>query len=435
MTTFQLLGLVTTVIALFGYINHRFIRLPDTLGITAVGLVVSTALVLLGHHEPRTVQWAQQLVSSLDFSEVVFHGMLPLLLFAGSLHVNVAEIAKEKTPILVLATAGVAISTVVVGFGMYYGLTAVGLPLGLVYCLLFGALISPTDPIAVMSVLKKVGVSKSLETKISGESLFNDGTGVVAYLLLLGVATHTAEPTMANIGLMLVKEVAGAVILGLVVGYGAVVMLRGVDSYPVEILITLALATAGYALAETVHVSAPLAVVIMGLVMGNLGAAKAMSEKTKTHLFGFWELLDELLNLVLFGLIGVQVLALDVAVHHLWVGALAILVVLFARWVSVAIPLAALSPFRSFAPHAVKILTWGGLRGGISIALALSLPKFDGRDLLISATYVVVLFSLLVQATSLSKLLRKLSAPTPAAASSEPAIPPSLDDPEMDMAA
>lgn len=410
MTIFQLLGMVTTVIALFGYINHRFIKLPDTLGITAVGLVVSSALVLLGQHEPGAIRWAQQLVASIDFSEAVFHGMLPLLLFAASLHINIAEIAKEKSVIFVLATVGVVISTAIVGVLMYYGLSMVGLKLDLVYCLLFGALISPTDPIAVMSVLKKVGVSKSLETKISGESLFNDGTGVVAYILLLGIATHTAEPTMANIGTMLVKEVVGALILGLAAGYCAVQMLRGVDSYPVEILITLALATSGYALAEALHVSAPLAVVIMGLVMGNLGASKAMSEKTKAHLFGFWELLDELLNLVLFGLIGVQVLAMDVAVYHLWVGAMAIIVVLFARWVSVALPLAAMSPFRTFAPHAVKILTWGGLRGGISIALALSLPKFEGRDLLISATYVVVLFSLLVQATSLSKLLRKLSA-------------------------
>jgi CPA1 family monovalent cation:H+ antiporter len=421
MTIFQLLGMVTTVIALFGYINHRFIRLPDTLGITAVGLVVSTLLVLLGQHEPGTIRWAQQLVASIDFSEAVFHGMLPLLLFAASLHVNIAQIAKEKTPIFVLATVGVVISTAIVGVLMYYGLAAVGMPLDLVYCLLFGALISPTDPIAVMSVLKKVGVSKSLETKISGESLFNDGTAVVAYLMLLGIATHAAEPTALSIGTMLLKEVVGALLLGLVVGYGAVQMIRGVDSYPVEILITLALATSGYALAEAVHVSAPLAVVIMGLVMGNLGAKKAMSEKTKAHLFGFWELLDELLNLLLFGLIGLQVLALDVAIHHLWVGGIAILVVLFARWVSVAVPLAAMSPFRTFAPHAVKILTWGGLRGGISIALALSLPKFEGRDLLISATYVVVLFSLLVQATSLSKLLRKLSATeNPPAAVNEP---------------
>jgi len=409
MTVFQLLGMVTTVIALFGYINHRFIKLPDTLGITAVGLVVSTALVLVGQHEPGLVRWAQQLVASIDFSEAVFHGMLPLLLFAAALHVNVAEIAKEKTPIFVLATVGVATSTVVVGFGMYYALPLLGLHLSLVYCMLFGALISPTDPIAVMSVLKKVGVSKSLETKISGESLFNDGTAVVAYMLMLGMATSTAVPTAVDVGVLLLKEVVGALVLGMFAGYIAVQMLRGVDSYPVEILITLALATAGYALAETVHVSAPLAVVVMGLVMGNLGATKAMTEKTKTHLFGFWELLDELLNLLLFGLIGLQVLALDVTLQHLWVGGLAIVIVLFARWVSVAVPLAAMSPFRSFAPHAVKILTWGGLRGGISIALALSLPKFEGRDILISATYVVVLFSLLIQATSLSKLLRKLS--------------------------
>ena len=409
MTIFQLLGLVTTIIAFFGYVNHRFIRLPDTLGITVVGLVVSTLLVFVGHHEPRAVQWAQHFVDSIDFYEVVFHSMLPLLLFAGSLHVNIAEIAKEKGSILLLATVSVAVSTLAVGFGLHFGLALVGVHIQLVYCMLFGALISPTDPIMVLGVLKKVGVPQGLETKISGESLFNDGTAVVAFLLILGLATNPSPPTWTEVGALLFNEVVGAVALGLGVGYGAVLLLRGVDSYPVEILITLALATAGYGLAESLHASAPLAVVIMGLVMGNLGAAKAMSEKTKQHLFSFWELIDELLTLVLFGLIGLQVLALDMNATHLWVGALAVPVVLVARWLSVGMPLVAMLPFRTFSPHAVKILTWGGLRGGISIALALSLPAFAGRDLLIGATYVVVLFSLLVQATTLGPLLRRLS--------------------------
>lgn len=409
MTLFHLVGVLTTVIALFGYINHRFIRLPDTLGITAVGLFVSAVVVLLGNHDARIIQWAQRAIESVNFSEVVFHGMLPLLLFAGSLHVDIGKIAKEKWSIALLSTAGVALSTLIVGYGMYFGLSLAGLNIPLVYCLLFGALISPTDPIAVLGVLKKVGVNKSLETKISGESLFNDGTAVVAYLLLLGIAANTMEPSFATVGALLLQEVLGATVIGLGAGYSAVLLLRGIDSYPVEILITLALATAGYSFAEAFHASAPLAVVIMGLVIGNLAAPHAMSEKTRTHLFNFWELVDELLTLVLFGLIGLQMLALDMTLLHVCVGLLAVPVVLVARGASVGVPLVALRPFRSFTPHAVKILTWGGLRGGISIALALSLPAFEGRDLLIGATYIVVLFSLLVQATTLEPLLRRLN--------------------------
>lgn len=409
MTLFQLLGLVTTVVAIFGYINHRFIRLPDTLGITAVGLIVSTALILVGHHEPKAVAWAEKIIDSIDFPEVVFHGMLPLLLFAGSLHVNIAEIAKEKATIFLLSTVGVVVSTLAVGYGMFYALDIFGVRSQLIYCLLFGALISPTDPVVIIGVLKKVGVDKRLETQISGESLFNDGTAVVAFLLLLGISQHTSVPNFVTVGSLLLNELLGAIVVGLGAGYLAVMLLRGIDSYPVEILITLSLATAGYGLAESAHASAPLAVVVMGLVIGNLGAAKAMSEKTRMHVFNFWELIDELLNLILFGLIGVEVIALDVTLTHLWVGAVAVVVVLFARWLSVVVPLLALSPFQKPAPNSIRTMTWGGLRGGISIALALSLPPFHGRDLVLGATYVVVLFSLLVQATTLGGYLQRLA--------------------------
>lgn len=413
MTIFQLIGLMTTLIALFGYINHRFIRLPDTLGITAVGFVLATGLVLLGHHEPKVVHWAQNIVSAIDFTEVVFHGMLPLLLFAGSLHVRLADIAEQKGSILALSTLGVIISTAVVGTVLHYGLAFAGITIPVGYCLLFGALISPTDPIAVQGILKKVGVPKSLETKISGESLFNDGTAVVAFLLLLGITQGQLEPSVSTVGTLLLNEVLGALVVGLCAGFGGVLLLRDVDSYPVEILITLALAMGGYGVAEAVHASAPLTVVVIGLIIGNVAVKRAMSEKTKTHLFNFWELIDELLTLVLFGLIGIEVLALDMGLAHLQVGLMAIPVVLLARWVSVAIPMLGLKLFREFSPHSVAILTWGGLRGGISIALALSLPAFAGRDLLIAATYIVVLFSLLVQATTLERLLNKLTRPAP----------------------
>lgn len=407
MSFFEIIGALLATVALFGYLNHKFIRLPDSIGITATGMVISLVLAVVGHHYPIAIQWASDFSEGLDFSEAVFHGLLGVLLFAGSLHVNISEIAKQRLSIFTLATAGVVISTAVVGVGMYWILEALGLHVALVYCLLFGALISPTDPIAVLGLLKTAGVPKALEMDITGESLSNDGTGVVLFLVLLGIATGTAEASVGSVSKMLAMEVGGAVVVGLALGYVAFVMLKGVDSYPVEILITLALATGGYSLAERLHVSAPLAVVISGLVVGNQGAAHAMSETTRQHLFSFWELLDEVLNLVLFGLIGIKLLSLaDTDVS--WTAAiLTIPLVLLARFISVGIPLLVLKPWLNSVTHTVKILTWGGLRGGISIALALSLPEFGGKDLFVVATYAVVLFSLIVQAPTLSPLLRK----------------------------
>jgi CPA1 family monovalent cation:H+ antiporter len=274
---------------------------------------------------------------------------------------------------------------------------------------LFGALISPTDPIAVLGVLKTAGVPKALEMDIAGESLFNDGTGVVAFLVLLGIATGATDPSFGSVGLLLAREILGALLLGLLAGYFAFFMLKGVDSYPVEIIITLALATAGYSLAERLRVSAPLTVVVAGLVIGNHGARSAMSARTQEHLFSFWDLVDEVLNLVLFGLVGLQLLALNDDGVSWLAAALLVPVVLVSRFLSVGIPALLLGHWlKRRTPHAVKVLTWGGLRGGISIALALSLPHFQARDTLVLGTYVVVLFSLLVQAPSLAWYLRRL---------------------------
>ncbi|KWU19027.1 cation:proton antiporter [Burkholderia cenocepacia] len=411
MTMFQGAGALLTLIAIFGFINQRFFKLPDTLGITAVGLFACLCFAVASIGHPEMVAHARALVGMVDFSDLVFHGLLSLLLFAGALHVDLSRMRAVKLPVFLLATVGVVISTAVVGVGFHLLTLAIGHPVSLLWSLVFGALISPTDPIAVMSVLKNAGVVENVEVKIAGEALFNDGTAVVAFVTLLGLATGSNDFSAGHVVVTLLREVLGAGVLGLALGYGAFLLLRGMDSYPVEIMISLALATAGYSIAEAVHVSAPLAVVVMGLVIGNHAATQAMSEKTREHLFNFWHLLDELLNLVLFGLIGLEVIALSFHLEVFVLGVLAIPVVLLARALSVYAPLTALRGFREMSPHTVKIMTWGGLRGGISIALALSLPEFEGRVVLIGVTYVVTLWSLLVQATTLAPFIRRLNGP------------------------
>lgn len=409
MTMFQGVGILLSLIAVFGLLNQRFLKLPDTLGITAVGLIVSLCFLVASYGNPGLVVVARKVVSNVDFADIVFHGLLSFLLFASALHVDLSRMRTVKLPVFLLATIGVVISTAAVGAGFHLLTLAMGHPVGWLWSLVFGALISPTDPIAVMSVLKSAGAAEDLKIKIAGESLFNDGTGVVAFVTLVGLATGTAEFSATQALTTLLREVGGAIVVGVTLGYIAFLMLRSLKSYAVQIMVTLALATAGYSASELLHVSAPLAMVVMGLVIGNHGTKKAMSARTREHLFGFWGLLDELLNLVLFALIGLQVIALSFDFDVVWVGLGAIPVVLLARAISVAMPLAALRGFRKVSPHSVKIMTWGGLRGGISIALALSVPDFHGREMLIGVTYLVVVFSLLVQATTLGRLVKKLT--------------------------
>ncbi|PKM44473.1 MAG: sodium:proton antiporter [Gammaproteobacteria bacterium HGW-Gammaproteobacteria-1] len=408
MDALNLAALLISLAAVFAWINHRFIRLPSTIGLMLIALVFSLVLVLAGALGFGSVaDKAQSLLAGIDFNTTLLHGMLSFLLFAGALHVNLADLAKQKWVIAVLASVGVIISTAIVGGLAWLAFSALGLDVPFIYCLVFGALISPTDPIAVLGLLKTTGAPKTLETKITGESLFNDGIGVVVFLVLLGIATR-GDMTASEVALLFVEEAVGGVVFGLLSGGIAYGMLRKVDNYQVEVLITLALVMGGYALATAIHVSGPIAVVVAGLLIGNQGRLLAMSDTTREHLDSFWELLDEILNAVLFVLIGLELLVLSFSGEYLLAAALAIPIVLLARLVSVGLPIGLMRKSRQFSPWVVTLMTWGGLRGGISVALALSLPSGPERDLILAVTYVLVVFSILVQGLTLGPLLRRL---------------------------
>ncbi|MFQ5850670.1 MAG: cation:proton antiporter [Candidatus Binatia bacterium] len=404
MNLFETSAILLTLAALFSYLNERYVRLPATIGLMLIALLMSLGLIGLGELGLGVEAQARTLLADIDFSATLLHGMLGFLLFAGALHVNLEDLLQQKWVISSLATAGVLISAFIVGGLTWLAFQRLGLELPLIYCLLFGALISPTDPIAVLGILKSARAPKSLETKITGESLFNDGVGVVVFVVVLGIAEGGDELGMAKVVLLFAKEALGGVLCGLATGLLAYWMLKSVDNYPVEILITLALVTGGYALAEALDLSAPIAIVVMGLLIGNHGRALAMSEKTCEHVDTFWELVDEILNAVLFVLIGLEVLVLPFTTAYLLAGILAVPITLLARWVSVGIPIGLLRLHREFSPNVVKIMTWGGLRGGISVALALSLPAGPGRDVILAITYTVVVFSILVQGLTIGRL-------------------------------
>jgi len=417
---FNLLSLLVTLTAVMAWVNLRWIRLPGTIGLMVLSMLFSLALVAMegaGLGSGRIAATLEQ----LDFGETLLHGMLGALLFAGALHLDLHDIREKKWPITILATVGVLISTLVVGGGAWLLFGALGFHVPLAFCFLFGALISPTDPIAVGAILQKAGVPESLLVKVTGESLFNDGVGVVVFILILEVATGGAahgatagEAAAAAAGLgdilhLVLLEVGGGIVFGAAVGALAYWMLLVVDSYQVEVLITLAIVTGGYALAQALHVSGPLAMVVAGLLIGNQGRAYAMSEEVEENMDTFWELVDEFLNAVLFVLIGMEVLVLDLDPRALVAGLAAIPLILAARFVSVGLPVTVLRRFMAFSPHAVKILTWSGLRGGISVALALSLPPGPTRDLVVTVTYVVVVFSIVVQGLTVGPVARRLS--------------------------
>ena len=409
MGTFEIIAVLITLAALLAYVNHRFLRMPQTIGLMLLSLAMALVLLAIGQIGGGVGRAVEQTATTvmreqIDFPAVLLHGMLSLLLFAGALHVRLDDLLASKWSISILATLGVVGSTFVVG-GMVYGLSGVmGLGLAPVFCLLFGALISPTDPIAVMAILKKAGAPKTLETKIAGESLFNDGIGVVVFITVLGIATGTHEATVGWVVQLFLAEVLGGIVLGLMLGYLAYRLLKSVDNYQVEILITLALSLGGYALAHAIGTSGPLAMVAAGLLIGNREHL-AMSARTREHLGTFWELIDEILNAVLFVMIGLEVLVLTLNVTYLLAGAVAVPLVLLARLVTVGVPMRLLAIRRRFARRAIPILTWGGLRGGISVALALSLPQGTARDVILTMTYVVVAFSICVQGLTIGKLV------------------------------
>jgi CPA1 family monovalent cation:H+ antiporter len=409
MDLFTILAVLITLTALFSYLNHRYVGLPTTIGVMLIAMVLSIALTLLGPFGLRLDESAQRLLGGIDFDKTLLHGMLSFLLFAGALHININDLAAWKWSIGSLAVVSTVISTLIVGTLAWWLLGWLGVELSYAYCLLFGALISPTDPIAVLGILKTAGAPKGLEMKITGESLFNDGVGVVLFLIILEMASGGGEVTAGHVGWLFAEEALGGVFFGLGIGYAAYRMLKSVDNYQVEVLITLALVAGGYALADRLHLSGPIAIVVAGLLIGNHGRLLAMSEETREHLDLFWELADEILNAVLFVLIGLEVLVLTFTWAHLIAGLAMILVVLAARFVSVLIPVSALRPFRPFDPGTVRIMTWGGLRGGISIALALSLPPGQERGVIVAITYIIVAFSILVQGLTIGPLVRRLA--------------------------
>ena len=419
MDPFHIAAVLVVVAAVFAYVNHRFLRMPMTVGLMFLSLVLTLTMLALDTAGLPAGSLAMKLVGGIDFSHLLLDSLLGLLLFAGALHVNLDDLVDQGLEVAVFATLGVAASTLLVG-GAVYGLGELtGMDLPFLHCLLFGALISPTDPIAVLAIMKQAGAPLSLKTKITGESLFNDGIGVVAFIVIAELALegtgHGAEAAangadLGHVASLLAEEVLGGLAFGVAAGFLAYLLLKSVNQYQVEIMLTLALVLGGYALATALHISGPLAMVAAGLLIGNRGRRLAMSDITREHLDTFWELVDEILNALLFVLIGLEALVLAWNLHYLLAGFAAVAVALAARFISVGLPMGVMRLWRKTAPGAIRIMTWGGLRGGISVALALSLPQDPHRELLLTMTYVVVAFSILVQGLSIKWLIRRCCA-------------------------
>ncbi|SHE73138.1 sodium/proton antiporter, CPA1 family [Arenibacter palladensis] len=397
--------------AIFGYINVRFLKLPNAIGLMLITIVFTLVIFAISGFDDTLLNAEKYIITHIDFRTVLMDVMLSFLLFAGALHTNFEQLKVQRWPVFAFATLGVLVSTFLVGSAMYYTLNVVGLPIDYVYCLLFGALISPTDPIAVLGILKKAGVPKKLETKIVGESLFNDGVGVVVFLTIFQIASFGSSETGASEILKLFgQEVIGGLVLGLLLGWITFRLMKSIDDYDIEVIITLAAVMTGTVIAHQLHLSAPLAMVTAGLVVGNDKVRNAaMSETTETYVDKFWELLDILLNTILFVLIGMEILVLTIELNYFIAGLIAIPVVLACRYLSLLLPINFFKKKLDFVPNTNIIMTWGGLRGGISIALALGLTAEMHRDLFLVITYVVVVFSILVQGLTVEKLVKRLS--------------------------
>jgi CPA1 family monovalent cation:H+ antiporter len=406
MELFNIIAILITLSALFGYINHRFIKLPTTIGLMLISILMSLALIVLGHLGLGIERQWMSVMDRVDFNETLMVGMLSFLLFAGALHVDASELLKQKWNVGIFATFGVVISTVLVGTFMYFILSLLGLHMAFIYCLLFGALISPTDPIAVLGILRETDTPKSLEVQISGESLFNDGIGVVLFVILIAMAAGGHNISFREALLLFAVETIGGGTFGLLMGWIAYRIMKSIDNYQVEILVTLSLVTGVYALASSFGISGPIAIVAAGLVIGNRGRELAMSEKTRQHIDMFWELVDGILNSVLFVLIGLELFVVTVSGLYLAAAVIAIPIVLLSRFASIGVPLRLLTVRKKFNYRTLRIMTWSGLRGGIAVALALSLPAGYERAIIITMTYFVVVFSILVQGLTFKRLVK-----------------------------
>jgi CPA1 family monovalent cation:H+ antiporter len=419
MSIFEIGAFLIGLSAFFGYINHRFLRLPHTVGLVVMALAASLSLILIEFLNPRTqlLETVTGILEQIDFHETVMHGMLSFLLFAGAMHVDFSVFRSRLLSIGLMATLGILISTFLIGWAMWLLLNFFGIDFPFIWALVFGALISPTDPVAVLGLFKTVKVPESLEAKMAGESLLNDGVGVVVFTIVVAIAVGgdmhgEAIGIMTGVELFFTEAVGGA-ILGLVAGYACYRAMGQIDEHNLEVLITLATVMVTYAVAIRLHLSGPIAMVVAGLFIGNRGMKNAVSDKTRDYVEKFWSLLDEILNSVLFLLIGLEVLVVAQRMDHIGVALLAIPVTLIARWISVSVPILILARWRSFTKGAIPILTWGGLRGGIAVALALSLPVNEYKATILTITYAVVLFSIIVQGLTIKTLVEKLVAKGP----------------------
>lgn len=405
----EILTITIVLAAVFAYINHRLIKWPPTIGIMILSLSCSVILAGLGKFLPLLSNKAVLLANSIDFRDVLMNFMLSFLLFAGAIHIDASKLRKERWPVLILSTLGILISTTLVGAMVWELFRLFNMPVEFIYCLLFGALISPTDPIAVLAILKEAKIPSSLELKISGESLFNDGVAVVVFVTLLEAAhSGISAIDVVGVGKLFLQEAVGGLIFGVILGYIGYYALRSIDDYKVEVMVTLAIVMGGYFVAGHLHVSGPLAMVVAGIITGNKVKDEALSDISRDYLGKFWELIDEILNAILFLLIGLEMLVIKINTTVLLIGFICIAVVLLARWVSVFFPILLLRYKITFEKHAVAILTWGGLRGGLSVALALSLSPQMHRDEFVLITYIIVVFSILVQGLSIGSFTRRL---------------------------
>lgn len=407
MSLFHLISILIVLSAIFAYINHRILKLPTAIGIMLVSLLFSISVIIIGQFAPSLKAGIEVQLHQINFSELLLEGMLSFMLFAGAIHVKFKDLKSEKWSIILLSTMSVLISTFAVGAATYYLLNAFGINIHYISALLFGALISPTDPIAVLSILKKAGVSKSIETKIAGESLFNDGVAVVIFMTILGLTKPDAEPSFSFVLELFAQEAIGGLLLGLVIGWIGYKLIASIDNYQVEVLVTLAVVMGGYTFAHALHVSGPLAMVLAGLITGNQAKSNGMSDITAEYIDKFWELLDEILNAILFVLIGLELLILETNSTIFLISIIMIFVVLAIRYISVFIPSLLIFFKEKLSRKTLQILTWGGLRGGISIALALSIPNELDKEIWVTITYVIVCFSIIVQGLTIGRLAKR----------------------------
>lgn len=410
MELFHIISGIIALSALFAYFNYRVLKLPNSIGLMLISLVFSLLVLFAGQFFPEVKSSIAVQLKSLNFSDLLLEGMLSFMLFAGAIHVKYEDLKSEKLSIILFSTLSVLLSTAIVGIAAYYLLQLFQIQVSLITALLFGALISPTDPIAVLSILKKAGIVKSLETKIAGESLFNDGVAVVVFVTILELANPGVKLELGNVLLLFSREALGGIVLGILIGYAVYKLLASIDNYQVEVLLTLAAVMGGYTIAHFLHISGPLAMVAAGIIIGNYGKKYGMSDITAEYVDKFWELIDEIFNSMLFVLIGLELVVIELHSTIILISALFIFMVLLARYISILVPALFIRINEKLSHHTLVILTWGGLRGGISIALALSIPTELNRDLWVTITYGIVCFSILVQGLTIGKLAARNNA-------------------------